>query len=570
MFEWKNKTIDQIVRYVIGNQGRLENVRRLYEDLWDLIVRVFRPRRYNILGNRARGEQYGSDLYDQAPANTLNKFVRGKVANLVNESVPWLQFVTSNQRLMQLDHVKEYCQNAAEQVLSAAKRSNFYETQVPHGLDAHSIGTSVLVPMYDELDDIVAFDLVHPKDSYIATDMFGRASVYHRTLFLTGMTAVERFGADNLPENWFNTGQDGSKELREPFTEHEFIWGVYPNNDRDLDSLLPIDRPWITFCVCKEGKGEGRLVETSGLNRFPVCWRSLRESGSDYGTSLCADCLTAALVVNKLGEKAIQAAHLLVEQPKIASSSLRSSLVKASDDTGGIRPGSTVWVSDINREGVKTWMDKLNWPITDAQMERIHAQIEDPFSIRFFEMLSAADLKARTAYEVSQMMGEKATLMSTIIGAYERKSLEPQIMFLADIEGQAGRMPDIPEEIIAEGGKIDIHYLGPLAQLQRSLLRSKGIIDSVSLLLSMRELSEEVAWKFNWPEIAEEAAVSTGMPQKHVLSDDEFNKLRDAIMAQREAMQQAQMAAEAAKAVPGLSKKAESGSPMAQLQEAGV
>jgi len=87
----------------------------------------------------------------------------------------------------------------------------------------------------------------------------------------------------------------------------------------------------------------------------------------------------------------------------------------------------------------------------------------------------------------------------------------------------------------------------------------------VSLLKEIQVISEEAMWKFNWPEIAEEAAVSTGMPQKYVLSDSEYEQLRDVIAQKQEQMEQAQMAAEAAKAVPGMSKKPESGSPMEKM-----
>jgi hypothetical protein len=465
MYNFKSMTDEQKVKLITGNQVRFEKARQRYNDLWSLIVKVFRPRRYDILPNseRLKGEQYGAKVYDQSPANALFKFTSGKLGYMVNRSVPWIQFLSTDSKLMELDHVKAFMQEAAEQVLYAAGRSNLYSSLVPHSLDADSIGTSVMIPMIDPVKDRVVFDVSHPRDSYIATDRFGDVKVYQRPLKLKRMTALEMFGEDKLPDEWFENGQ-----LKEILAEDEYIWCVYPNDDRDNTSRLSRDKKYLTMCVRNAGSSveKSRLVYESGRDYFPVCYRAGRESGADYGTSIAADCLTAALVTNKLGEKAVDAAHKAVEPPKVASKTIRSTL--------RTNAGSTTFVDDIEKEGVKTWMDRLNWPVTDAQMQRLDEQIQDRMFIRFFEMLSAGDLKARTAYEVSQMMSEKATLMSTIIDTFEQEVLEPAIAILITEETKAGRMPYPPEELLMSGGKVDIRYLGPLAQLQRSLLRSRG------------------------------------------------------------------------------------------------
>ncbi len=561
MFTWKTKTDDDIAEFVSGMHGRIVKRRQNYEALWEVITKIYRPRRYDILGGRMKGQQYGADVFDQQPANVLAKFVGGLLGYMISSQVPWIQFVSQDKRLMQLDHIKEYCQDAAAQILYAASRSNLYSAAAPHALDAHSVGTSTVVPMYDKIEDRVYFDVVHPRDAYIATDMYGRPYIYHRELNLTALTAFEMFGEDALSQSDFKTDKDGEKSLKDPLSENEYIWCVYPNNDRDTWSLLPEDKPYIVLVITKGGRGrkKSKLVYKGGRDLFPICWRSLRESGSDYGTSLSADCLTAALCVNKLGEKAIVAAHLAVEPPVIASGTLKRSL--------NLNPKGRSWVTDMQREGARPIMDRLNWPITDAQMERLHNMLEDRFYIRFFEMLSSGDLKARTAYEISQMMGEKATLMSTIVGTYEQESLEQKVNYLWMTEESANRMPEPPGELMETGGKLDINYLGPLHQLQSSLLRGKGIIDAISLIAEMMALDGSVAWKFNFLEMAEEAAVSQGLPQKFVLSDDEVEKIREQVAQEQQMREQLMMAGEAAKAIPNLSKPVAPGSPAAMLME---
>lgn len=555
-FNWKEKTDDQAAKLITDQHGRLVSRRQIYDSLHEKIVRIFRPRRYDILGGNIKGKQYGANIFDQQPANALNKFVGGKLGYMVSRRIPWLQFIAPDRRLMELDHIKEYCQNASEQVLYGAGRSNFYSSVVPHALDAHSIGTSVEVPMIDPVRSRVVFDVVHPRDSFIAVDKYGYPNIYHRELTLTAITALDMFGADMLPAKVVRDA-----EGKDPFAESKFIWAVYPNDDRDMSSLRASDKPWAVFCVMQASarRGKSKLVLRDGRDDFPICWRSGRESGADYGTSLAADCLTSALQVNKLGEKALMAAHKVVDMPVVYSNTLRRSL--------HLNPGGRTPVNDILREGVKSVGERIDWPISDAQMQRLHDQLDDRFFIKFFSMLGEADLKARTAYEVSQMMGEKAVLMSSIVGTFEEESLEPAIEFIIKAETEAGRMPEPPDELLEAGSRIDLRYLGPLAQLQRSLLKSKGIIDSLSIIGPIMEMHPPAGWKINWMELIEEATISQGLPQKLILSDDEVRKIQESEAQKQQALEQAEMMEKVGKTIPNLGKPIAAGSPAAAMME---
>jgi hypothetical protein len=568
-FNWKNRDDEWIVKFLTEMHSRMEKGRDIYSDLHTKIVRIFRPRRYDILPNDARseGEQYGAEVYDQHPANALAKMVGGMVGYIMSRSIPWIQLIASDRRLMELDHIKEYCQNATEQTLYGAARSNFYSAMTPHALDAHSIGTSVIIPMTDEVKDRVVFDVVHPRDSYIAGDKYGDAIIYHRNLRLTRMTAIDYFGIDAVPDNWFK-GQGKRRELKQLLAEDDYIWCVYPNDDRDESSMLPEDRQFAVFCVMKSSSGpkKSRLVLKSGMNVFPTCWRSLRESGANYGTSLAADCLTGGLISNILSEKGIMAAHLTVEPPVVASKSIRASLLR-----GNLNPRSRVYVDDMQREGVKTIMDRLNWPLTDAQIQRLDAQIDDRLFIRFFEMLSAGEITTKTAYEVSQMMAEKATLMSTVVDTTEQESIEPNIANIIIHETEAGRMPDPPEELISGDGSylnVELRYLGPLHQLQRTLLKTKGTVDALSVIAQMAAMDESVAWKFNFQEAAEEAAVAQGWSQKHVFSDEEVAATTEKVERMRAAQAEAEVAEKMGRASAAASKRIEPGSMMERLTQA--
>ena len=539
-FNWKDKDDEQTARFIMNQQSDLADRRRLQDDLRSLIVKIFRPRRYNILGDREPGEQYGAIVYDQQPANVLSKFVRGMIGYMVSRQVPWMGFIPTERRLMRNDRVKQYTQDAAEQILYAAGRSNLYSALVPHAMDAHSIATSCMMPLRDRKKDRVVFDVVPPNESYIGIDRYGDPVVYHRTMKLTNLVALELFDRRKLPPSWFviKNGKE-TNELKKPFDRHDYIWALYPNDDRFGNSSRPGEQPFKVFCVLKGRGKKGSLMLDSGDKTFTICWRSLRESGYEYGTSLAMDSLTAALMVNKLGEKNLTAAHLAVDPRRLASDTLRRTL--------RTNPGSTTWVTNMAQENVKSWDERLNWPTTDAQMERMHLQLDDRFYIRFFEMLSSGDFsKIKTAYEVSQMMGEKATLMSTIVDTFEQESLEPAIAVLVREETAAGRMPDVPDELIESGGRVNIRYIGPLHQLQQMLLRGKSITDAVLIIQEMAALDQYVPLKFDFMEMAEEVTVAGGLPQRMVKSDEEVRRIIDEANQRQQQLEQAELAEKAA------------------------
>lgn len=563
MFEWKDKSDEWISKFVLAQFERAKTKRQIYEDLWAQIVKIFRPRRYDILGNSEKGQQFGATVYDQHPANAMNKSVAGLIGYMVSRSTPWLQFVAPDARMMQFDHIKQYCQEATEQIIYAAARSNMYSSIVPHALDAYSVGTSVVIPNTDEVRDRVVFDVVHPRDSYIVCNHFGDPIIYFRYLKLTRLSALELCGRSSCPDNWFKKDRkESTEELKDMLNEEEFVYSVFPNNDRDGSSALPVDKQYIVFLVPLSGRGNKKVMLKDGREVFPIAWRQLRESGADYGTSLSSDCLTSGLVCNKLDEKGLAAVHQMLEPAGMWSKSLKNSLMRS-----GTNPGARIWVDDINREGFKPIMDRMNWPVSDAQMQRKHDQIDDRFFIRFFEMLSAGDVKSRTAYEVSQAMGEKAALMTSIVDAFEEDSVEGHIEALILHETEMGRMPDPPDEIVGIGGRIDIRYLGPLAQLQRTLLKSKGTVDALAIIQQIAMMDEAVNWKFNWLEVAEEVAINQGLAQKHVKSDDEVNAIRQQVEQSRQALQQAEMMEKGARAVGALGKRVEPGSPAESMSK---
>ncbi len=540
MLDFNSISDADLAKYQWQQHEHLRKIRQKQDALVERIVKVFRPRRHDLLDGKRKGEQYGARVFTARPAAALIKHCYGFVGYMMSKAVPWIGFVTVDQKLMQLDEIKTYCQELAEQVLSAAKRSNLHNSTLAMALDAQSVGYGVMIPEYDIIRDRASFLPVHPRESFISDDWYGNPIVYSREFSASLRTIVEYFEKNNIPNDLLEMYE------RHPFNEYDIIYSVYPNKDYRKGGLGDADLPYMGVYSLKY-KNEKHLLDKRGVEWFPIIWTPGKEPGWAYGTSISADCLTQALVLNKLCEKMVSAAHKAVEPPSVIHSNLQS--VYSS------KPGARVFSDDPRNEVVQPFFERLNWPVSDAQYDALAGDVDDMFFVKFFEMLSSGDYPQMTAYQVSRMMGEKAVLMSPIIDTFTQVQ-EQSIRVLIDIEDSAGRLPEMPQILQDEGGKVEILSLGPLAQLQRSLLKSKGTIDSLGLIQMVTNMFPNAALKIREMELIEEVTVAQGMSQKLHRSDAEIAEIQAAMQAKEAREERLDTFERVAKAVPSVAKDA--------------
>lgn len=535
---------DKIAKVILSNFHHMQESRRPGEQLWWLLQKIFLPRRWDILRRGQKGQQYGAKIYDQSPANTANKHVLGLLGHMISKAVPWLAFAASSPQAQREDSVKEWMQHAAEQVLLSIGRSNFYGASVWFAKDATVIGTGVSVPDEDEETGTIMYQNVHPGESYIEDDAFGRPCVYIRDYKMTAMQIGQKF--DNIPDGIKKHAQPETPGAN-PFTEFPVLYAVYKNPRHNPDSLSPEDFEYKTFYIVKKCTDirETAILEKSGRHTFPMIWRPNKENGWAYGYGLASDTLTAALNVNKLTEKTLVDVHKKVDRPLFAQKGLRGKL--------HTNAGGQTWAKDES-EFVKDLYDPSNGDLISLQfIQRLDDQIEDAMFIRFFEMLRAGESPQKTAYEVSQMKGQTATLMMSLTGGFESEYLENVVQLHFDFERRIGNIEDPPDILNEPGHGLDVHYIGPLAQTQQSILRSQGIIDGLGIAKTIGEMWPNSLVKLNEYELIEDALIAQNFPQKLFKSDEELAEVLQ-IQQEKEAMEQEiAMLTEAAKAAPGVS-----------------
>jgi len=565
MFEWKTKTDDQIVKFVTGDSARSAEVRRSYEDLWTLENKLFRPRRTDLRRDQPKGQRFGAEVYSDRPALAMRKFNYGFWGYSAAKKDPWLQFGPSRVSLLEDDDIRKYCQEAAEQTLWGFNRSTFYRALPACGEDA-CISTGVMIPEVEEETGRVIFETIHPGESYLQVDAYGRYCVYHRKYKMTALAALDKFGEKALG------GAEAkiviNAKEKNPQMEYDFLYGIYKNSEYDAGSRNSLAAKYICFHIqlgaSANGK-TGRLVQKIGRQWFPIVYSQMAEQGSPYGRGLAGDALTAALVGNKLAEKEIRAAHLAVEPRFKASQTLRGRL--------RVDPGSTTFIrgSDEIYEALK---ENINWPLSDAQMDKINAAIDEWFFGGLFGMLTDREVLPETAFLTAEMKAEKVVLMGPIIGESEDMILEPAVEIIFEQEqngvvqryGSYGRMPDPPQRLLDEGGgSIDPIYVGQLAQIQRSVMRAQPIRDSLDFIDRMAANFPESLLIVNAKKMLEDGMRATGLRQDLIYDERQIEE-REKLLAEKEMVaEQAEMMQGAAQAAPHISKKVEAGSVLAEL-----
>lgn len=567
MYDWLTQTDDQIAKYGDKQHDSLVAKRLPLEDLVTLLIKIFYPRRYDMIGTEEEGRQFGAEIFNPQPAIARSKFSRGMIGNMVNKGDDdpwWVDFTVAKQWLMDVDDVKKFFQECQEQIKFGFNQSDFYREDQPFMDDAATNLCGVMIPSYDVGRDRTHFQTIHPKDNFIAQDEFGEVNVYSRPLILEAQVAYEKFGplnqygqpnehaiADSLPGQLIKDA-----EGKNPFAEYEFRHVMMANSNADDNKVGSEFLPWVQFFICKVGGIT--LVEKSGHETGPIVLRLGRQSGQTYGTPPCADALTAALMGNKLSEKLIEAAHIAIENRWIASQSLEGQI---NLDAKGI-----TYVEDMQEEQIRALVDHAtNWPISDAQMDKFDDAVDEVLLVHFFEMLTSLRVRQpqKTAFEVNQMIQEKFPQLIPAIEAVEQDLLQKATDYIWAIQAKNGLMPDTPQILLdelPEPRNIINKYTGPLGVLRRTSRQLKGIATQMQMLTALTEIWPSAALRVKSADYTEHALITAGMKQKYVTEDAEFEEIQTAIAQQNAQDRELDIAERMSKILPAAGKEIEKGS----------
>ena len=545
---------------ILLRQSQMETVRKPYETgTWEHIGRFVNPRRKNITLNSAfndKGQNLGTDVYDGTPLGALNTWSDGMQGLLL--SGRWFRSVMDNPLLDKIDRVREWLQVYDLKMYSAFDRGNFY-AMIPQWLrDGGSIGTATVFTEEVIGTGRISHTAIHPREVFISENQFGEVDIVHRKFMMTARSAFQKF-KDKVSESIKTDSKD------HPEKSYEFIHAVFPNDDRMFGKRTKRNKRFRSiYMETKSGdKGKiGTIVRDSGFDISPyTVWRFKKNSDEVYGRSPAADALTEVFSLNQMSKTLLDAAHLSVRPAKNVPIEMRGRVRTDPDGNNYFEDPKRV-ISAIN--------SGINYPIGAEERKEVRESMRDKFRTDFFKAFIGRTGEA-TREEILAIKGEQAGLLIAQVDMLYIEGIRSLFDIVSEIEDQRGAfteaagMPAMPEEI-AESGEINFILTGPLAQAQREIRELEPIQKTLgSLSEAAAVLGPEMLDIVNKDELSEVIVEVGSYPHIAMNSRTKRQEIRDARAADRERLEQQQLALEAAKAVPSLSKAPEAGSPIEAL-----
>lgn len=364
-----------------------------------------------------------------------------------------------------------------------------------------------------------------------------------RKLSWSASQCVTKFGLDNVPQI-IKDAYEKAEGVGEKF---DIIFCIYPRDDKagaDITKpLAPQERPVGYKYVLRKDRS---LLQEGGYYEMPAFvprWR--KTNGSRWGNSPAMVSLSNIMTVNEMVATVLEAAAKEVDPPFLTTE--RGLL----SDLDLNRAGLTV---ARNMESLKPLMvgARIDWGT--LQIDRLQAAIQKTFLIDQLEMKESP---AMTATEVNVRYELMQRLLGPVLGRLQSDFLDPLIQRTFNILLRAGRLPELPEELLGE--KIDIQYSGPLPRAQKQD-EAFAIQNWATLMAQLAQVFPDALDVVDPAKMAQEIGQLMGVPASVMRSDDEMNEVKKAKSAQKEkmdGMQQAEALARSGEAMQSIGAGAE-------------
>ena len=513
---------EDIVKFVTNRQTALEKDKQLWEGLLQDVADYVNPVREDIKGNIQSGSKQGIKIYDGTAVSAAVLATDGIHGYHVSPAFPWFKYVMNRLNLNNLPAVKEWLEEIEYNMYMVLNRSNFYSEMWPYIFDGETMGTAAIIAEEDIGDGRIIFEAVHFGEIYISENKYGEADVLHRKRKITARQMVQMFGKDNVPEpvkQAFET---------QPFQQFEILHAVYPRDDYDDRKKDAKNKKYASVWVAKDGS---HLLKESGYTQFPYkVWRYMKSGKEVYGRSPALLAMADIKGLNLMSKTLLGAAQLAVDPPMNVPADMMGKVQ--------LKPRGLNYYDDPNKR-IYPVSTGINFPVGIDREEAKQKAIRDFFHVDTFLMLSRlAGQGQKTAYEVSELMEEKAAVLGAELGPLNTQ-LDQILDAVYEIEVNAGRMPQPPDillEIAQPGDRFDPVYMGPLAQAQRERFGSEGIKKFFTMIGPLVQIKPDVLDNFDLDAVAIHIHDISGAPAKIIRHADE----RDVIRQGRAAMQQAE------------------------------
>lgn len=555
---------------VIEEQDRLKSERDRYDKLKILCTQLAYPMRsdqWDSFGIDEGSARRGKKIYDSTAIRALEIWGNGIIGHYMPREINWFAEQMADRKLNDLKRVRLWLQETDEHMRFVTAESNYYEQKLVTVMDAGGIGDSYL---YIDKDDESGKQMMvapHPREFYICRDFWGRIRHLHHKFEKTLRQVADEFGDDALSESQQTTLKTS------PNSRIEIIRGVYKNSDYEPGRAGVKYMRWLHVYVNVAAKKN--MLEGGSQTLNPIPWSLNRPSHEQYGRGIVAQMLVEILMANLMGKSNLMAAQYASEgSPMLMTSGLKHKL--------NLNPRAVTFVKSAEMQGLKMGdlvtrlIDTSGYPFGKDNHEKWQEMVSDRFGVSLFLALNMAGANGyKNIAHIQAAQAERAVLMGPFLGTLGTTTdMEFDRMYAIEVEpgydgGRwRGRAPEPPPEVLdAAKGRIDIQYIGPLAQLLKQYYETGSLLSTIQNIKAVLEVPQfaDSAGIIKDDELMRKILRSSNAPEDMIYTPEEAAEIRAMAAEAQEQQRQIELMKNAAGSIPDMSKKIESDSVLSAL-----
>lgn len=519
--------------------GALRSERSEFFAHWQQIAQRILPHAGRFfLGDKKGGVKFGS-IYDNTATWSHGVLTAGLFGGLSSPARPFFRLIPADKDLIRSYDVAVWTEDVVERMHSVLARSNFYRVAQHVYGEVGAFGTAAVVAMEDP-DTVVHFSPLTAGEYCLATDWRDQVVTMYREFQQSAGALATEFGLEALSAGTQRLAKDA------PDTMVSVCHAVQPRTNRNGEFEDAQNKPWESVYFEVGGNTEN-VLRVSGYDRFPVFaprWKSM--PGEAYG--IACPGMVALGDTRGLQHKHDRKAttlNQLTDPALIADPSLKAR------DVDRLPGGITFAGFGPNGKPTIQPLFEAGLPIGEVREDIAEDQerIRKAFHVDLFLLLSTNIDRQKTAFEVSELVAERLTMVGPAMQSLDTDWLRPAVEFVFQRMLDAGLLPPLPQDLV--GQVVDFEFVGPLAQAQRAVGTS-SIDRALGVTATLGQMRPEVLDNLDADEALRTYYSALGVPTKVMVDPRQRDALREARNRAMAAKEQAAMVAEQAKAVRDL------------------
>lgn len=526
----------EIADDVLRRHGAMQSERTTFDAHWrELEDYISFKGRYFQNTQMTPGAKSTERIFDVTAPLAADRFAAACESMITPRTARWHGLAPADPIMRDVKEIRDWGEDATNALFAAryAPEANF-ASQVHEAYWQIGVYGTGCVFVDDVLDKSLLYRAIHLSELYLSESAAGRIDTVHRCFRPTLRQIAQRFGAEALPAKW------RERLEKAPEDRTEVLHCVRPNSERKAGRADYQGMALASYYVMVEGRA---VLEQSGYRTQPYCVGRYSTSPREvYGRGPGMMVLPEIKMLNEMRKSILRAAQKVVDPPLLLTD---DALMRAFDlRAGALNYGG---LDSQGNQMVKPLMTGARVDIGDDMLEQARRPVNDAFLVSLFQIL--VENQQMTATEAMLRAQEKGQLLAPTMGRVQGEMIGAMIERELDIMSAAGRLPEMPDELMEAGGLVEIEYVSPLNRLQKAE-DSIGILRTIEAMAPLHQIDPTIADVLDPEQALRIMADVNGMPNKALRSPKAIQAMREGRQEQQQMqtlLQAAPVAASAAK-----------------------